>query len=75
MFWNLMFIMAATVSSCDLISVGPKMTPRLETVIRFDWLCAETLHVEETCEMLFSADTPIMETLNRVLTVLLFIKL
>lgn len=32
-----MFIMAATVSSCDLISVGPKIIPKLETVIRF-WL-------------------------------------
>lgn len=37
MFWNLMFIMAATVSSCDLISVGPKIIPKLDTVIRF-WL-------------------------------------
>ncbi|TNN63474.1 hypothetical protein EYF80_026324 [Liparis tanakae] len=27
--------MAATVSSCDLINVGPKIIPRLDTVIRF----------------------------------------
>lgn len=47
MFWNLMFIMAATVSSCDRISVGPKMTPRFDTVIRLDWLWAETLWVED----------------------------
>lgn len=46
MFWNLMFIMAATVSSCDRISVGPKMTPRLDTVIRLSWFCAETLWKE-----------------------------
>ena len=43
MFWNLMFIMAATVSSCDLISVGPKITPRLDTVIRLNLLWVETL--------------------------------
>lgn len=47
MFWNLMFIMAATVSSCDRIRVGPKMTPRLDTVIRLNWLCVETLRVKE----------------------------
>lgn len=47
MFWNLMFIMAATVSSCERISVGPKMTPRLDTVIRFDSLCVETLEEED----------------------------
>lgn len=47
MFWNLMFIMAATVSSCDRISVGPKMTPRLDTVIRLNWLCVETLQVDD----------------------------
>ena len=43
MFWNLMFIMAATVSSWDLISVGPKITPRLDTVIRLYLLWVETL--------------------------------
>ena len=43
MFWNLMFIMAATVSSWDLISVGPKIIPRLDTVIRFCSLWEETL--------------------------------
>lgn len=47
MFWNLMFIMAATVSSCERISVGPKMTPRLDTVIRLNWLCVDTLKVED----------------------------
>lgn len=47
MFWNLMFIMAATVSSCDRINVGPKMTPRFDTVIRLDWFCAETLRLED----------------------------
>lgn len=48
MFWNLMFIMAATVSSCDLISVGPKIIPKLDTVIRFwlQWL--DTLNNQET---------------------------
>lgn len=43
-FWNLMFIMAATVSSCDLISVGPKIIPRLDTVIWFWSLWEDTLH-------------------------------
>lgn len=42
-----MFIMAATVSSWERIRVGPKMTPRLDTVIRLDWLCVETLQVED----------------------------
>lgn len=48
MFWNLMFIMAATVSSCDLISVGPKIIPKLDTVIRFwlQWL--DILNNQET---------------------------
>ena len=32
---NLMSMIAATVSSSALNSVGPKQTPRLETVIRF----------------------------------------
>lgn len=48
MFWNFMFIMAATVSSCDRISVGPKMTPRLDTVIRLNWFCVDTLQTEDT---------------------------
>lgn len=47
MFWNLMFIMAATVSSCDLISVGPKIIPRLDTVIRFWSLWEDTLCTQE----------------------------
>ena len=43
MFWNLRSMMAATVSSCGLIKVGPNTTPRLATVIRFCLLCAATL--------------------------------
>lgn len=46
-FWNLMFIIAATVSSWDRIRVGPKMTPRLDTVIRLNWLWVETLQGED----------------------------
>lgn len=41
-----MFIMAATVSSCALIRVGPNMTPRFETVMRFCWLCNDTLKIK-----------------------------
>ena len=46
MFWNLMFIMAATVSSCDLIRVGPNIMPRLDTVMRFCTLWVETLQTQ-----------------------------
>lgn len=37
MFWNLMSMMAATVSSWGRSKVGPNTTPRLATVIRFSW--------------------------------------
>lgn len=50
MFWNLMFIMAATVSSCDLINVGPKIIPRLDTVIMFWSLWEDTLHAKTKTE-------------------------
>lgn len=43
MFWNLMSMMAATVSSWDLIKVGPNTTPRLATVIMLILLWATTL--------------------------------
>lgn len=43
MFWNLMSMMAATVSSCGRSRVGPKTTPRLATVIRFCWWWLATL--------------------------------
>lgn len=43
MFWNLRSMMAATVSSCGLINVGPNTTPRLAMVIRFCLLWAATL--------------------------------
>lgn len=36
-------MMAATVSSCGLIKVGPNTTPRFATVIRFLLACFETL--------------------------------
>lgn len=43
MFWNLMFIIAATVSSCARMRVGPKITPMLDGDIRFSRLCSQTL--------------------------------
>lgn len=46
MFWNLMSMMAATVSCWALSSVGPKTTPRLATVIRFFCWCWATLGVK-----------------------------
>jgi hypothetical protein len=39
-------MMAAIVSSLDLISVGPNTTPRLLACIRFCFELAATLHVE-----------------------------
>lgn len=47
MFWNLMSMMAATVSCWALSSVGPKTTPRLATVIRFFCWCWATLGVKD----------------------------
>lgn len=47
MFWNFRSIMAATVSSCGLINVGPNTTPRLATVIRFCLLWAATLREKQ----------------------------
>lgn len=70
MFWNLMFIMAATVSSCERISVGPKMTPRLDTVIRLNWFCVETLQPEETdVTMPFPPNTTLIQTPKQGATV------
>lgn len=43
MFWNFRSMMAATVSSCGLIKVGPNTTPKFATVIRFLLACFETL--------------------------------
>lgn len=43
MFWNFRSMMAATVSSCGLINVGPNTTPKLATVIRLFLLWAATL--------------------------------
>ncbi|TNN89549.1 hypothetical protein EYF80_000152 [Liparis tanakae] len=43
MFWNFRSMMAATVSSCGLINVGPNTTPRLATVIRFCLLAGSEL--------------------------------
>lgn len=43
MFWNLISMMAATVSSCGRSRVGPKTTPRLATVIRLCWSWLATL--------------------------------
>lgn len=41
MFWNLISMMAATVSSWGLSKVGPNTTPRFATVIKFClWLLA-----------------------------------
>lgn len=43
MFWNLIFIIAATVSSCARMRVGPNITPMLDGDIRFSRLCSHML--------------------------------
>lgn len=47
MFWNLISMMAATVSSCGRSRVGPNTTPRLATVIRLCWWWLATLLTRE----------------------------
>lgn len=43
MFWNFKSMMAATVSSCGLMRVGPNTTPKFATVMRFCLEWFETL--------------------------------
>lgn len=43
MFWNLIFIIAATVSSWARMRVGPNITPMLDGDIKFSLLCSHTL--------------------------------
>jgi len=45
-----MSIIAATVSSSGRISVGPKQTPMLDTVIRFFWLYSDTLYRQQATQ-------------------------